>query len=68
MKIKITKTLDTAQLYDDIVEGDFESYSACEAVGLHYSDLTPELMAMIFSALADEAVKRNLMKENEGRV
>lgn len=63
MKIEISKTLNISQLYDDIIEGDFESYSACDDVGLHYSDLTPKLMGAIFVALAEEATKR----QNKGR-
>ena len=67
MKIEISKTLDISKLYDDIVDGDFESYSACEDIHLCYSDLTPKLMAKIFSALADEAITRNLLTESKGR-
>ena len=68
MKIEITKTLDISKLYNDIVDGDFENYSACEDINLCYSDLTPKLMAKIFSALADEAIERNMMIEKKERV
>lgn len=60
MKIELSKDLDISQLYDDIVDGDFECYCACEEINLGASDLTPKLMAKIFYALADEASKRNL--------
>lgn len=67
MKIEITKTLDISKLYKDIVDGDFESYSACEEINLSYCDLTPKLMAKIFSALAEEAIVRDAAwKSREG--
>jgi hypothetical protein len=56
--IEIIKTLNISDLYDEIVDGDFEHYSSCEEVSLSYSDLTPKLMNRIFSALAEEANKR----------
>lgn len=69
MKIEISKTLDISQLYDDIVAyGDFEGYSACDDINLSRSDLTPTLMAKIFSALADEATKRSMINKSKGRV
>ncbi len=58
MKITLSKNLDIQQLYEDIVEGDFDGYYACDEINLSKSDLTPNLMAQIFSALADEANKR----------
>ena len=64
MKIEISKNLSIPQLYDDIVNGDFEGYSACYDINLSDSDLTPKLMAKIFSALADEATNR----QNKERV
>ncbi len=69
MKIEISKTLNISQLYDDIVAyGDFEGYSACDDINLSRSDLTPALMAKIFSALADEAIVRDAVMKNKGRV
>lgn len=58
IEIEITKTLDISSLYDEIVEEDFESYPSCEEASLSYSDMTPKLMNKIFSALAEEAMKR----------
>ena len=70
MKVTLSKNLDIPQLYDDLVEGDFDGYYACDEINLSKYDLTPKLMAKIFAALADEANKRiseSEAKENKER-
>jgi len=57
MIITVKKDLDTAQLYNDIID-DFCEYTACEEIALCPSDITPELLKKIFAALAEEAANR----------
>ena len=57
MKVVLEKELDISELYDNVVWA-FEENSACETIGLTAADVTPKLMAQVFSALASEAIKR----------
>lgn len=57
MKITIERELDVERLFDDMID-DFTGYTACEDAGLHCDDITADVLADIFSELADIAAKR----------
>jgi len=57
MKITIERELDMEALFDDITY-DISGCDTCEDACLHPQDFTPEVLADIFSELADIATKR----------
>lgn len=57
MKITIERELDVERLFDDMID-DFTCYTACEDAGLHWDDVTADVLADIFSKLAEVAAKR----------
>lgn len=57
MKITIERELDVEELFDCIVSN-FADYTACVDVDLYDDDITPGLLADIFSELAKVAAER----------
>lgn len=57
MKITVERELDVEELFDDVIE-DFAEHTACEDANLTDDDLTPKLLADIFSELAKIAAQR----------
>lgn len=57
MKIVIERELDVEELFENMTD-DFADYSACDDANLSNDDFTPEVMANIFSELADIATKK----------
>lgn len=57
MKITIERELDVERLFDDITD-DFSGYVAIVEADLIDHDLTPDVIADIFSELAEVAAKR----------
>jgi predicted DNA-binding transcriptional regulator YafY len=57
MKITIERELDMEELFDDI-SYDISGCETCEDACLHPQDFTPEVLADIFSELAEVAAKR----------
>lgn len=56
MKITVERELDMEELFEDVIE-DLTEYTACEDANLTDDDLTPELLADIFSELAKVAAE-----------
>lgn len=57
MKITVERELDVEELFEDMIE-DFADYESCEDANLSADDITPELLADIFSELAKVASQR----------
>lgn len=57
MKITIERELDVEELFNDMTD-DFADYSVCDDANLTNDDFTPDVLADIFSELADIAAKR----------
>jgi len=57
MKITIERELDLEELFDEMTD-DMSGYNTCEDACLHSDDFTPEVLADIFSELADIAARR----------
>jgi len=59
LTFKKTVNVDIKSLYDELIKyGDFTAYDAINESNLTNDDLTPEVMELIFVALAREALKR----------
>ena len=58
MKITIKRELDMEDLYDDITRDFANDYATCEGAGMLNEDFTPQLLADIFSELANVAAER----------
>ena len=54
MTIILKKELDIDELYDEIADN-FANFDACCAINITESDVTPALLAEVFSELADTA-------------
>jgi hypothetical protein len=59
LTFKKTVNVDIKSLYDELIrKGDFTAYDAIDEANLTDDDLTPEVMELIFVALAQEAIRR----------
>ena len=58
MKITIERELDIEDLFDDMTRDFANDYATCEGAGMLNDDFTPEVLADIFSELADVAARR----------
>lgn len=66
MKITVVKDLDIKQLYLDICYGSgLADFDACDQIGLAPNDFTPRLLAKIFTALAEEAERRDEEEDDD---
>lgn len=66
MKITIERELDMEKLFDDITY-DISDCETCDDAHLYPQDFTPEVLADIFSELAEVAVKRAAKAAKERR-
>lgn len=57
MKITTERNLDVEELFDTLVDN-FADYYVCEEAKLTDDDFTPDVLADIFSELADIAARR----------
>lgn len=58
MKITIERELDIEDLFDDMTRDFADDYAVCEGAGMLNEDFTPDVLADIFSELAEVAAKR----------
>ena len=66
MKIMTKRELDVEELFQEMIT-DFADYCACEDANLTNDDITPEVLADIFSELANIAAKRAAKAAKERR-